>query len=232
MTHNDHGHWQMVCTQVGKKSWLWEVLQIFRCLKRWLIWNCYSKAYKNCISQISFIKVWWTHFFLVIFGFLRFLGPLSTSMLLRRMRCFFFFKTPNTGIEVSQIHMPPGAFMENSGGIIRLARRRGVRTLQWLSSIVNTEIMRVEPQNLNISIYFLLRNKSPSSNWLLSTITYCTRSPVMITDCSKILAVKLKWIILYVLKMTNPISFSFQIILLRLHFKEGLGFFCYSKSSS
>lgn len=72
-------------TSKKKKSWLWEVLQIFRCLKRWLIWNCCSIAYKNCISQISYIKVWWTHFFLVVFRFLRFLGPPSTSMLLRRM---------------------------------------------------------------------------------------------------------------------------------------------------
>lgn len=55
----------MVHTQVRKKkSWLLDVLQIFRCLKRWLIWNCCSKAYKNCIFQISYFKVWWTQILL------------------------------------------------------------------------------------------------------------------------------------------------------------------------
>lgn len=34
----------------------------------------------------------------------------------------------------------------------------------------------------------------------------------------------------YVLKMTNPISSSFQIVL-RLCFRERLGFFCHSESS-
>lgn len=38
---------------------------------------------------------------------------------------------------------------------MRLARRAGVGTLQWLLSIVSTEITRAEPQNLNVTIFFL-----------------------------------------------------------------------------
>lgn len=51
--------------------------------------------------------------------------------------------------------MPSGAFKENPEGIMGLARRAEVGTLQWLLSIGITEIMRAEPQNLNITILFL-----------------------------------------------------------------------------
>jgi len=71
-------------------------------------------------------------------------------MLLQRMRSLFSPEKP--GAEVSQIHVPSGAFKENPGGIMRLARRAGVGNLQWLLSTVSTEIMRVELQNLNITI--------------------------------------------------------------------------------
>lgn len=55
----------MVCKQVRKKNLDYEMFcRFFRCLKRWLIWNCCSKASKNCISQISYIKVWWPHIIL------------------------------------------------------------------------------------------------------------------------------------------------------------------------
>lgn len=37
---------------------------------------------------------------------------------------------------------------------MRLAGRAGAGTLQWLLSIVSTEITGVEPQNLNVTIYF------------------------------------------------------------------------------
>lgn len=50
-------------------------------------------------------------------------------MLLQRMR-FLLKKSPSPRIEVSQIHVPPGALKENTGGIITLARRTGVGTLQ------------------------------------------------------------------------------------------------------
>lgn len=37
---------------------------------------------------------------------------------------------------------------------MRPARRAGVGTLQWLLSIVSTEITRAEPQNLNVTNFF------------------------------------------------------------------------------
>lgn len=79
------------------------------------------------------------------------MGPPSTSILLEDD---FFFSPKSPGTGVSQIHVPSGDFKENPGAIMRLAGRAGAGTLQWLLSIVSTEITGVEPQNLNITIYF------------------------------------------------------------------------------